>query len=110
MNKNEAGRPHFVAVTSLEDVQAVRCAEFHPSGRIYAVGSNSKTFRICEYPTLADLVANLVNDNGRFQGGKVVTFDGFTQSILDSQMTGNLSAIPALIHHSMSLLNSNLNL
>ncbi|KAL1381077.1 hypothetical protein pipiens_013730 [Culex pipiens pipiens] len=48
-------RPKFVAVTSLEDVQAVRCAEFHPNGRIYAVGSNSKTFRICEYPPLSEI-------------------------------------------------------
>ncbi|KAK7870362.1 hypothetical protein R5R35_000536 [Gryllus longicercus] len=50
-----AGRPRFVAVTSLEDVQAVRCAEFHPQGKLYAVGSNSKTLRICSYPKLGDL-------------------------------------------------------
>ena len=50
-----AGRPRFVAVTSLEDVQAVRCAEFHPQGKLYAVGSNSKTLRICSYPKLSDL-------------------------------------------------------
>lgn len=50
-----AGRPKFVAVTALEDVQAVRCAEFHPSGQLYAVGSNSKTLRICAYPKLSDL-------------------------------------------------------
>ncbi|XP_049812299.1 WD repeat-containing protein 47 [Schistocerca nitens] len=49
------GRPRFVAVTTLEDVQAVRCAEFHPQGRLYAVGSNSKTLRICSYPKLSDL-------------------------------------------------------
>lgn len=49
------GRPRFVAVTSLEDVQAVRCAEFHPQGKLYAVGSNSKTLRICSYPKLSDL-------------------------------------------------------
>ncbi|XP_055630952.1 WD repeat-containing protein 47 isoform X3 [Toxorhynchites rutilus septentrionalis] len=57
-DKNEQAdqnRPKFVAVTSLEDVQAVRCAEFHPNGRIYAVGSNSKTFRICEYPPLSEI-------------------------------------------------------
>lgn len=48
-------RPKFVAVTALEDVQAVRCAEFHPSGQLYAVGSNSKTLRICGYPKLNDL-------------------------------------------------------
>jgi WD repeat-containing protein 47 len=53
--ENGAGRPKFVAVTSLEDVQAVRCAEFHPNGRVYAVGSNSKTLRICAYPKVNDL-------------------------------------------------------
>lgn len=51
----DQNRPKFIAVTTLEDVQAVRCAEFHPSGILYAVGSNSKTFRICEYPTLSDI-------------------------------------------------------
>ncbi|KAG5900348.1 hypothetical protein JTB14_033799 [Gonioctena quinquepunctata] len=50
-----SGRPRFVAVTSLEDVQAVRCAEFHPGGQLYAVGSNSKTLRICAYPKLSDI-------------------------------------------------------
>uniref|UniRef100_A0AAR5PG64 WD repeat-containing protein 55 homolog n=2 Tax=Dendroctonus ponderosae TaxID=77166 RepID=A0AAR5PG64_DENPD len=48
-------KPKFVAVTTLEDVQAVRCAEFHPGGQLYAVGSNSKTLRICAYPKLTDL-------------------------------------------------------
>lgn len=52
---NDPNRPKFVAVTSLEDVQAVRCAEFHPNGKVYAVGSNSKTFRLCEYPSLAEI-------------------------------------------------------
>ncbi|XP_058807988.1 LOW QUALITY PROTEIN: WD repeat-containing protein 47 [Phymastichus coffea] len=50
-----AGRPRFVPVTTLEDVQAVRCAEFHPHGKLYAVGSNSKTLRICAYPKLHDV-------------------------------------------------------
>ena len=36
-------------------LQAVRCAEFHPGGRFWAVGSNSKTLRICQYPEVADL-------------------------------------------------------
>ncbi|XP_011495174.1 PREDICTED: WD repeat-containing protein 47 isoform X2 [Ceratosolen solmsi marchali] len=50
-----SGRPRFVPVTALEDVQAVRCAEFHPHGKLYAVGSNSKTLRICAYPKLHDV-------------------------------------------------------
>ncbi|XP_076245389.1 WD repeat-containing protein 47 isoform X5 [Calliopsis andreniformis] len=52
---NNGGRPRFVPVTALEDVQAVRCAEFHPHGKLYAVGSNSKTLRICSYPKLHDV-------------------------------------------------------
>lgn len=43
-------KPHFVPFTKLEDPQAIRAAEFHPSGEYYAIGSNSKTLRICAYP------------------------------------------------------------
>ena len=53
-------RAKFLAVTTLEDVQAVRCAEFHPSGRVYAIGSNSKTLRVCAYPDLIELNENHV--------------------------------------------------
>lgn len=53
--KDGENKPKFLAVTRLEDVQAIRCAEFHPSGQFYAVGSNSKTLRICAYPKLNDL-------------------------------------------------------
>ena len=52
------GKPKFIAVTTLEDVQAVRCAEFHPNGKLYAVGSNSKTLRICQYPSVTDITDN----------------------------------------------------
>lgn len=41
----------FAPINTLSDVQAIRCAEFHPDGKIYAVGSNSKTLRICMYPS-----------------------------------------------------------
>ncbi|XP_042882280.1 WD repeat-containing protein 47-like isoform X2 [Penaeus japonicus] len=54
-SKDGEAKPRFLAVTTLEDVQAVRCAEFHPMGRFYAVGSNSKTLRICSYPKLSEL-------------------------------------------------------
>jgi len=50
----------FIAVTVLEDVQAVRCAEFHPLGTVYAIGSNSKTLRVCSYPDLSELTENHV--------------------------------------------------
>lgn len=52
---DQTGKPRFIAVTRLEDVQAVRCAEFHPRGSVYAVGSNSKTLRICAYPKVTDI-------------------------------------------------------
>ena len=45
-------------MTTLEDVQAVRCAEFHPGGKLYAVGSNSKTLRICQYPSVTEVTDN----------------------------------------------------
>ncbi|ODM97600.1 WD repeat-containing protein 47 [Orchesella cincta] len=66
-NSNGSGLPDcnsrakFIAVTSLEDVQAVRCAEFHPAGRVYAIGSNSKTLRVCAYPDLNELTENHVS-------------------------------------------------
>uniref|UniRef100_A0A8C8DFR6 WD repeat domain 47b n=1 Tax=Oryzias sinensis TaxID=183150 RepID=A0A8C8DFR6_9TELE len=43
-------KTHFVKVSQLEDTQAVRAVAFHPSGALYAVGSNSKTLRVCAYP------------------------------------------------------------
>uniref|UniRef100_A0A673XXF1 WD repeat domain 47b n=1 Tax=Salmo trutta TaxID=8032 RepID=A0A673XXF1_SALTR len=44
------GTLKFVAVNSLEDTQALRAVAFHPTGALYAVGSNSKTLRVCAYP------------------------------------------------------------
>ncbi|TNN36628.1 WD repeat-containing protein 47 [Liparis tanakae] len=43
-------RARFVKLSQLEDTQAVRAVAFHPSGALYAVGSNSKTLRVCGYP------------------------------------------------------------
>lgn len=43
-------KAQFVRVSQLEDTQAVRAVAFHPSGALYAVGSNSKTLRVCGYP------------------------------------------------------------
>uniref|UniRef100_A0A8C6PS37 WD repeat domain 47 n=1 Tax=Nothobranchius furzeri TaxID=105023 RepID=A0A8C6PS37_NOTFU len=47
----------FVPVHTLEDTQAVRAVAFHPSGSLYAVGSNSKTLRVCAYPDKLDTSA-----------------------------------------------------
>lgn len=47
--------PRYIPVTILEDSQPIRCIAFHPSGRLYAVGSNSKFLRVCQYPSLQHL-------------------------------------------------------
>uniref|UniRef100_A0A3P9LAK6 CTLH domain-containing protein n=1 Tax=Oryzias latipes TaxID=8090 RepID=A0A3P9LAK6_ORYLA len=51
-NESSLGKSktQFVKVSQLEDTQAVRAVAFHPSGALYAVGSNSKTLRVCAYP------------------------------------------------------------
>ncbi|XP_028259832.1 WD repeat-containing protein 47-like [Parambassis ranga] len=51
-NTHEPGKSktQFVKVSQLEDTQAVRAVAFHPSGALYAVGSNAKTLRVCAYP------------------------------------------------------------
>uniref|UniRef100_A0AAQ6IFS0 WD repeat domain 47b n=1 Tax=Anabas testudineus TaxID=64144 RepID=A0AAQ6IFS0_ANATE len=51
-NTHEGGKSktQFVKLSQLEDTQAVRAVAFHPSGALYAVGSNSKTLRVCAYP------------------------------------------------------------
>ncbi|XP_071948353.1 WD repeat-containing protein 47-like isoform X2 [Antedon mediterranea] len=45
-NKSE-----YIPLTTLEDVQAIRAISFNTSGSMYAVGSNSKTLRVCAYPS-----------------------------------------------------------
>lgn len=50
----------FIAINTLSDVQAIRCAEFHPDGKIYAVGSNSKTLRICLYPPPCEITRSVL--------------------------------------------------
>uniref|UniRef100_A0A3Q2E444 WD repeat domain 47 n=1 Tax=Cyprinodon variegatus TaxID=28743 RepID=A0A3Q2E444_CYPVA len=54
---NVKSKSHFVRVSQLEDTQAVRAVAFHPSGALYAVGSNSKTLRVCAYPETLTSVA-----------------------------------------------------
>ena len=55
LQSHSEGRPRFLPVTSLEDVQAIRSVAFHPDGHLYAVGANSKTLRICSFPNMQDL-------------------------------------------------------
>lgn len=52
--QKETPKAKFVMVNTLEDTQAVRAVAFHPTGTLYAVGSNSKTLRVCAYPDTLD--------------------------------------------------------
>lgn len=47
--------PRFVPFNQLQDTQAIRAIDFHPSGEVYAVGSNSRALRICAYPAEHEL-------------------------------------------------------
>ncbi|KAJ6658380.1 hypothetical protein lerEdw1_020084 [Lerista edwardsae] len=51
---DDRSKKQFICINTLEDTQAVRAVAFHPSGTLYAVGSNSKTLRVCAYPELQD--------------------------------------------------------
>ena len=62
-NVTIGGPPRFLPVSTLEDIQAIRCAEFHPGGKLFAVGSNSKTLRICAYPS--DILAGTLNKGNK---------------------------------------------
>ncbi|RNA25308.1 WD repeat-containing 47-like, partial [Brachionus plicatilis] len=43
----------FHPVCSVEDQQAIRAVDIHPSGNYYVIGSNSKCLRVCPYPSLS---------------------------------------------------------
>lgn len=45
----------FQAVTTIEDQQAIRAVDIHPSGNYYVVGSNSKCLRVLPYPSLDNI-------------------------------------------------------
>ncbi|XP_019386219.1 PREDICTED: WD repeat-containing protein 47 isoform X1 [Crocodylus porosus] len=53
-DEEDKSKKQFVCINTLEDTQAVRAVAFHPSGNLYAVGSNSKTLRVCAYPEVID--------------------------------------------------------
>ncbi|XP_043941988.1 WD repeat-containing protein 47 [Protopterus annectens] len=53
-SEEDHSKKQFSPVNILEDTQAVRAVAFHPSGAFYAVGSNSKTLRVCAYPEITD--------------------------------------------------------
>ncbi|KAL3872061.1 hypothetical protein ACJMK2_040019 [Sinanodonta woodiana] len=58
----KTGAPRFIPVTTMEDLQAIRTVTFNPAGDMFAVGSNTKTLRICAFPD----ISNLRQDHGTY--------------------------------------------
>ncbi|KAF6033595.1 hypothetical protein EB796_008094 [Bugula neritina] len=48
----------FVAVETLEEQAPVRAVAFHPSGECYAVGSNTKILRVCQFPDMSKVTVS----------------------------------------------------
>ncbi|VDI64959.1 Hypothetical predicted protein [Mytilus galloprovincialis] len=63
--ENKINKPRFVPVASLEDAQAIRTVTFHPAGNLFAVGSNSKILRICEFPDVSNLSENCIVEDAK---------------------------------------------
>lgn len=64
INDINASLLQFIPFNRLEDNQAIRAVDFHPSGQVYAIGSNSRALRICAYPATNELNqygSNLLN-------------------------------------------------
>ncbi|KIH62828.1 WD domain, G-beta repeat protein [Ancylostoma duodenale] len=54
-----SGSPvQFEPVCRYEDTQAIRAVAFHPTGRYFAVGTNSKQLHICKYPDIRRLTVS----------------------------------------------------
>lgn len=49
----------FSPVCMLEDSQAIRAVCFHPDGRLFAVGANSKVLRVCQFDNYRQVVNNV---------------------------------------------------
>lgn len=48
----------FHPICVIEDQQAIRAVDIHPSGHYYVVGSNSKCLRVCPFPSLVHIKAD----------------------------------------------------
>uniref|UniRef100_A0A0K0F7G0 WD repeat-containing protein 47 n=1 Tax=Strongyloides venezuelensis TaxID=75913 RepID=A0A0K0F7G0_STRVS len=57
-NMHSTNSIHFIPVCKYEDSQAIRAVAFHPSGKFFAVGTNSKQLHICRYPDVRSSINN----------------------------------------------------
>lgn len=51
-NNDDGLQVNFLPLCRYEDSQAIRAVAFHPSGRYFVIGTNSKQMIICKYPDL----------------------------------------------------------
>jgi hypothetical protein len=52
-NVSASGLPvQFIPLCRYEDSQAIRAVAFHPSGRHFVIGTNSKQMLLCKYPDI----------------------------------------------------------
>eukprot|EP00039_Didymoeca_costata_P033569 m.42956 g.42956 ORF g.42956 m.42956 type:complete len:681 (-) comp9936_c0_seq1:28-2070(-) len=61
--KESLGRLRFQEISRVEDIQAIRTADFSPSGSLIVIGSNSATLRVCMTP------AKLMNNTNQLTIG-----------------------------------------
>ena len=61
--KESDARLNFKPVCLLEDSQAIRAVSFHPDGKLFAIGSNSKILRVCMIKNFQPVISHegLVN-------------------------------------------------
>uniref|UniRef100_A0A915EJE0 WDR47 cross-over region domain-containing protein n=1 Tax=Ditylenchus dipsaci TaxID=166011 RepID=A0A915EJE0_9BILA len=54
---------NFVPLCRYEDSQAIRAVSFHPSGKYFVIGTNSKQMLVCKYPDLRKIDQNRANQS-----------------------------------------------
>ncbi|XP_068733757.1 WD repeat-containing protein 47-like isoform X2 [Montipora capricornis] len=64
-HKELSSDTNFYTVATLEDVQAIRAIAFHPSGDLFAIGSNSKALRVCSAEGLTSMQRIERKDNNQ---------------------------------------------
>ncbi|OPL20935.1 hypothetical protein AM593_07499, partial [Mytilus galloprovincialis] len=94
--ENKSNKPRFVPVASLEDAQAIRTVTFHPAGNLFAVGSNSKILRICEFPDVSNLSENCIVEDAKVVHRpemELTCHDGTIRDLVFMQDTINRSSL-----------------
>lgn len=86
----------FKSITCLEDSRPIRKAAWHPSGEIYAVGTNSRKVKICAYPTRDELKHLLQTSSNKIHFDN---YDNFASAIDGSLVFSDCVAPQPKIHY-----------